>query len=91
MLALMFGAATLINPGFAMAKKKKSATPAQDDENPAAAGEAGQAKEAAPAAQAPDVEKPKRILDKNQGPPKRTASGTCTMGLPTPRASAGWR
>ena len=81
MLALMFGAATT-NPGFAMAKKKKSATPAQDDENPAAAGEAGQTKEAAPAAQAPDVEKPKRILDENQGPPKTDSLGHVHYGSP---------
>ncbi len=82
MLALMFGAATLMNPGFAMAKKKKSATPAQDDENPAAAGDTGQVKEAAPAAQAPDVEKPKRILDENQGPPKTDSLGHVHYGSP---------
>jgi hypothetical protein len=82
MLALMFGAATLMNPGFAMAKKKKSAAPAQDDENPAAAGEAAPGKEAAPAAQAPDVEKPKRILDENQGPPKTDSLGHVHYGSP---------
>jgi hypothetical protein len=79
LLALIFGGITVLSAGSALAKKKKpAAAAASDDEQPAAADKGSEEspdKNAAPAAQVQDVEKPKRVIDTSQEAPKTDSLG----------------
>ena len=80
LLAVLFGGATLLSARPALAKKKKSAEPAQATDA-AAPGEKTEAP-AAPAAQVGDTEKPKTILDTSQEAPKTDSLGHVHFGSP---------
>jgi hypothetical protein len=80
LLALLFGGATLLSASPALAKKKKSAEPTQatDEASPGDKPE----KEAKPAEQAGDTEKPRTILDTSQEAPKTDSLGHVHFGSP---------
>jgi hypothetical protein len=77
LLALIVGGMTVLSAGSALAKKKKPAAAATDEEQPAekSGDEASPDKNAAPAAQVQDVEKPKRVIDQSQEAPKTDSLG----------------
>jgi hypothetical protein len=78
LLALIVGGMTVLSAGSALAKKKKpAAAAATDNEQPAGekSGEETPAKDAPPAAQVQDVEKPKRVIDQSQEAPKTDSLG----------------
>jgi hypothetical protein len=79
LVAVLFGAGTLLSPTAAFAKKKKAAPTEQatDEAAPPAA-----EKTEAPAAQAGDTEKPKTILDTSQEAPKTDSLGHVHFGSP---------
>jgi hypothetical protein len=91
LVALLFGAASLLATSPASAKKKKpaSSAPATDTEAPAEGGESGDKadKNATPAAQASDTEKPKPALDMNQEAPKTDSLGHIHFGTPNAEGS----
>jgi hypothetical protein len=80
LLAVLFGGATLLSSGPALAKKKKSAEPTQatDEASPGDKTE----KETKPSEQAGDTEKPKTILDTSQEAPKTDSLGHVHFGSP---------
>ena len=80
LLAVLFGATTLLSARPALAKRKKSAEPAQATDE-AAPGEKSETP-AAPAAQVGDTEKPKTILDTSQEAPKTDSLGHVHFGSP---------
>jgi len=80
LLAVLFGGATLLSSGPALAKKKKSAEPTQatDEASPGDKAE----KTEKPSEQAGDTEKPKTILDTSQEAPKTDSLGHVHFGSP---------
>src|SRR5262245_21078014 len=80
LLAVLFGGATLLSSGPALAKKKKSAEPAQATDE-ASPGDKPK-EDAKPAEQAGDTEKPKTILDTSQEAPKTDSLGHVHFGSP---------
>jgi hypothetical protein len=91
LVALLVGAASLLAPSPASAKKKKPAAaasaPATDTEAPAAEGGESADKNAPPAAQASDTEKPKTMIDPNQEAPKTDSLGHIHFGTPNAEGS----
>jgi hypothetical protein len=81
LLAVLFGGATLLSSGPALAKKKKSAEPTQATDE-ASPGDAKPEKDSKPAEQAGDTEKPKTILDTSQEAPKTDSLGHVHFGSP---------
>jgi hypothetical protein len=77
---MLFGGATLLSTRPALAKKKKSDTPAQATDE-ASPGDKP-AKDEKPAEQAGDTEKPKTILDTSQDAPKTDSLGHVHFGSP---------
>jgi hypothetical protein len=79
LLAVLFGAATLLPARPALAKKKKSEAPSQatDEASPPSAD-----KPEKPSEQAGDTEKPKTILDTSQDAPKTDSLGHVHFGSP---------
>jgi hypothetical protein len=79
LLAVLFGAATLLPARPALAKKKKTEAPSQatDEASPPASD-----KPEKPAEQAGDTEKPKTILDTSQDAPKTDSLGHVHFGSP---------
>ena len=80
LVAVLFGGATLLSTRPALAKKKKSDTPAQATDE-ASPGDKP-AKDEKPAEQAGDTEKPKTILDTSQDAPKTDSLGHVHFGSP---------
>ena len=80
LVAMLFGGATLLSTRPALAKKKKSDTPAQATDE-ASPGDKP-AKDEKPAEQAGDTEKPKTILDTSQDAPKTDSLGHVHFGSP---------
>jgi hypothetical protein len=80
LLAVLFGGATLLSAGPALAKKKKAAEPTQatDEASPDKPAD----KPEKPADQAGDTEKPKTILDTSQEAPKTDSLGHVHFGSP---------
>jgi hypothetical protein len=79
LVAVLFGAGTLLSPTAAFAKKKKAAPTEQatDEASPPA-----ENKPEKPAEQAGDTEKPKVILDTSQEAPKTDSLGHVHFGSP---------
>ncbi len=82
LLAVLFGAGTLLPARPALAKKsKKAGTPTQATDEASPPSEKGEKSEK-PAEQAGDTEKPKTILDTSQEAPKTDSLGHIHFGSP---------
>jgi hypothetical protein len=79
LVAVLFGAGTLLSPTAAFAKKKKAAPAEQATDEAAPPAENKPEK---PAEQAGDTEKPKTILDTSQEAPKTDSLGHVHFGSP---------
>jgi len=82
LLAVLFGGATLLSAGPALAKAKKKSGPATQATDAASPPAEGEQKSEKPADQAGDVEKPKTILDTSQEAPKTDSLGHVHFGSP---------
>ena len=82
LLAMLFGGATLLSAGPALAKAKKKGGPATQATDAASPPAEGEQKSEKPADQAGDVEKPKTILDTSQEAPKTDSLGHVHFGSP---------